>query len=488
MSQNRINLEKKSAFLHHFVLKQSIIDSHDMQNERNNNDTKKEAKLGNIDILESESIEMAKSVIPCIRVDTEPDTCLKEVVSREDVLNKIKEVRSKQNQYKNSSLYHREWLPVLSTIENIELGGNTKRMNNDTKIAYESVDGDNTFTVLQFNTLAEGLSSGPTASTPFEITEIKDQMKGIFGGFTDIPFPEISLDFQLRRWRIIEVILGINNDHEDDFTDDSSTRDRYDGAFDIIAMQEVDRYYSFFQPILKMFRYEGLCIPKPNSPCVKLGWYSDGCALFWKRDKFELIDQVMSTYDIGTQVYIIATLRNRCSERIIVVATTHLKAKKNIIHEKIRIAQADQLMDMTMKVVCGTAEKFNKCKNEIPVIIMGDLNTEPLGESEELSAIQSILSQPKSRLQFASSYDLDPRKSMFTTWKTRGSNTVRRIIDYIFYTKSSLPGMRCTHILSTLKNDEMEETKLPGFRHPSDHISIGAKFEFEIGVKIENIK
>lgn len=35
--------------------------------------------------------------------------------------------------------------------------------------------------------------------------------------------------------------------------------------------------------------YQGLFQPKPNSPCIKFGWYFDGGALFWNSQKFKII-------------------------------------------------------------------------------------------------------------------------------------------------------------------------------------------------------
>jgi hypothetical protein len=49
-------------------------------------------------------------------------------------------------------------------------------------------------------------------------------------------------------------------------------------------------------------------------------------------------------YTMGkNQVYIIATLRHLQTQRIIITAVTHLKAKEGYINEKIRYNQAIQL-------------------------------------------------------------------------------------------------------------------------------------------------
>ena len=35
--------------------------------------------------------------------------------------------------------------------------------------------------------------------------------------------------------------------------------------------------------------YDGLFAPKPNSTCLKVSENSDGCAIFFKRNKFSII-------------------------------------------------------------------------------------------------------------------------------------------------------------------------------------------------------
>ncbi len=38
--------------------------------------------------------------------------------------------------------------------------------------------------------------------------------------------------------------------------------------------------------------------------------------------------------------------------------------------------------------------------------------------------------------------------------------------------------MRCTHFLSVPEGEEVEEGGFPGFRYPSDHLLIAAKFRY----------
>ena len=49
-------------------------------------------------------------------------------------------------------------------------------------------------------------------------------------------------------------------------------------------------HFDFFQRALAPLNYQGYFVPKPDSPCIYLPENSgpDGCAIFFKTDKFEL--------------------------------------------------------------------------------------------------------------------------------------------------------------------------------------------------------
>ncbi len=377
---------------------------------------------------------------PFIRLESQPDPSLvKEIQSKKDVINKIESVRSIQQQTRMSTLYPRYW---------IDSSTSSKKDGNNTDDNYIR-----NLTVLQFNILAEGLSSGPDICPPFE--NEKTETGSVYGGFTDIPHPEICLDFALRKWRVMEVILGGDN-----YTD---------GTYDIIALEEVDRYYGFFQPMLNLFQYDSIFFPKQNSPGSNQGWFSDGCALFWKREKFELIDKITKSYQVGkNQIYIILTLHHRETGRKLIVATTHLKAKQNSTNEQIRTCQVEELMNRLNEKAQMVAIEHDMPVDEIPIILMGDFNADPDGDGN--TCIKSVLCKSPN---FRSAYDLDDQ--FFTTWKTRGDKTVRHVIDYIFY--NNVKGFKCSQVLNIPDDKEIEPTKLPGFRHPSDHLNIGAKFQ-----------
>lgn len=58
---------------------------------------------------------------------------------------------------------------------------------------------------------------------------------------------------------------------------------------DVVCLQEVD-HFKFLQRNLAALGYEGRFFPKPDSPCLYLEENTgpDGCAIFYKKDRFEL--------------------------------------------------------------------------------------------------------------------------------------------------------------------------------------------------------
>ena len=397
-------------------------------------------------------------------------------------------------------------------------------------------DAESSFTVATFNTLARGLSSGPADlfPPPFARDESAEPFE-IYGGFSSVRSPEIVLDFEVRKWRLLHVLLGGGLcDGIDGGRDIGHHRSR--PAFDVLALEEVDEYNSFFRPLLLnevddsgedrstgrtlINGYRGAFQPKPHSPCIPLGWYSDGVALIWNPDKFRTIarpsdmgsdrpDDVVDWIEKGSfdgkahdcdhdeghignpcnQVYVIVPLQLRGSDKCLVVVATHLKAKKGRHNERIRQAQATELRRRTEEIASTLIEQGRK---DVGILIVGDFNSGPSD-----AAVRCILSnEGKERTtdcaitcSFQSAYPLidtdSPREnSLYTSWKIRGDQISRRIIDYIFYASRPIVGekggewLKCTHYLSVPNDCDVEKDRFPGFRYPSDHLLIAAKFDY----------
>jgi len=183
-------------------------------------------------------------------------------------------------------LYPRRWTEVVSPF-------NTKAGS----LVDSSKSPSSSFTVATFNSLAKGLSSGPADlfPTPFSPRETSEDESSFarYGGFIGVSSPGVVFDYDVRKWRLLHVLLGggLLPDDDDVRGIEHRRRRMAEPAFDILALQEVDEYESFFRPVLLLLNsdeggYRGTFQPKPNSPCVPLGWYSDGVALLWNAEKF----------------------------------------------------------------------------------------------------------------------------------------------------------------------------------------------------------
>jgi len=405
------------------------------------------------------------------------------VTSCDEVFQQIQEARLEQSRSGSSDLYPRTWRM------------RTTKATTDTDVTAA-------FSVAQFNTLAEGLSSGPDAPKPFPNNNNKQQQQQqqesaeeYYGGFSSLDHPAVILDFSKRRWRLLEAILGDGGDHDGG------------SLFDLIGLQEVDRYHGFFAPVLALFGYQGIFMPKRRSPCVPKGWYSDGCSLFWKTETFDLLSQRRLDYRVGkNQLAILATLRHLSSGKIIVAVVTHLKSQCSDISEGIRNQQVLQLLEAVEEEACKVAEASKVIDNEnsrgsVPILILGDFNADPPSQrgstGGESSSVGQVLKHGRvvedsnnqsssltplnakkenNSVAYQSVYNIDnPSEPFWTTWKIRGEKNTRRIIDYIFFAGS----IRCTASLDVPPVDVIEPSRLPGLRYPSDHLLIAAKFRFK---------
>jgi mRNA deadenylase 3'-5' endonuclease subunit Ccr4 len=488
----------------------------------------------------------------------------------QDKLVKQQQSNSRKDE-KDVSLYSRYWQEVLPR-PSLPCNNNKEQAITISDTTTTNNKLHSSFTVATFNTLAHGLSCGPPStlfpppfpkedtSTPMDTNVIPNTMEeeAYYGGFVNVSNPEVVFDWNnIRKWRLLHVLLGGG------LQTSSTTTTQQQPIFDILALQEVDEYNSFFQPLLVNDTwYQGTFQPKPNSPCVPLGYYSDGVALFWNVHKFETIhrcchssrhvneeqihNDTNDNYDndcgkawieqgtftgkevklidnnndnntsndeidvinVSNQVYILVPLQIIGTHKCLVVGATHLKAKSGLQNELIRHTQVMELRHRAEEMAQEILATTMGSRKEVSILLLGDFNSEP-----HESTVRSILCSEKkdddsssSKLwHYQSAYSLPPNQekpienenSLYTTWKIRREGEIKRIIDYIFYASShssstattsgddnggegedGLMKMQCTHVLSIPKDTDVENGRYPGYRYPSDHLLIAAKFVY----------
>lgn len=318
--------------------------------------------------------------------------------------------------------------------------------------------GQNELTLLQFNVLADGLCGlSPT-----------------LGDFSRPP--KEVLDWGYRGPLLVAEMLRHNAD--------------------VITAQEVDHFDDTFEPPLQRAGYAGLFHKKPCSPCLAFSEQEDGCAMWYKTSRLQLVSYMAFQYsdrrgeedEILNQGAQIATLRVLATGQLIIVANTHLKASKNAKGEAVRALEAKQLCD-TLTTVKLRAER-NFGVHSIPFIVAGDFNGTPTEDEGGDECFKTCLAHP---LGMRSAYPTTiDQPELYTTWKirTRGgkvglgedspaaSSPVQEseksnYIDYIFYGGGLTPVGR----LSIPDGDTLGPDRLPSAAWPSDHLSILAVFE-----------
>ena len=241
---------------------------------------------------------------------------------------------------------------------------------------------------------------------------------------------------------------------------------------DVVCLQEVDHYDDFFKIQLERVGYVGSFQPKPDSPCLDClhNNGSDGCAVFYKSEKFALVSStslVLKVTEYGqtwptNQVAIILRLRCISNEshhgKEFVVGTTHLKAKPSF--HKLRHLQGLYLLDFIEK-------QSDKC----PVIFGGDFNAEPSEDVYKDFEMSKMTLESVNKCLSADGNSEPP----YTTWKIRPAGEVCHTIDYMWFMPSQLQPIR---VLQFPPGDDIGEDRLPCHSYPSDHLSLVADFAF----------
>ncbi|KAJ8936123.1 hypothetical protein NQ318_022205 [Aromia moschata] len=305
-----------------------------------------------------------------------------------------------------------------------------RKLNTVTKgCSPEYISNPHTLRVLQWNILSQALG----------------QMNDNFA-----KCPDEALEWHSRRYLIIEELIEY--------------------CPDVICLQEVD-HFNFLRHVLDTQGYSGVFYPKPDSPCFYIHGNNgpDGCAIFYRKDKFELVKietHVLEIWGVqSNQVAVLMILRVKETGREICVTTTHLKARNGALLSTLRNEQGKDLVQF-----------IGRHRGPRPLVLCGDFNAEP---TEPVYA--SIVSD--GALGVGSAYadrDADSgrgsadREPPYTTWKIRDEGEICHTIDYIFYSKDDL---EVEAVLELPTEEEIGADRVPSFAYPSDHFTLVCDFK-----------
>lgn len=368
-----------------------------------------------------------------------------------------------ENLRKNDSLYKSKFVDLYKRDYEYVADFNHK----DKNIA--------TVNIMQFNMLADGLSG---------IHVNENSKDDASKNKTFINTPKECLDFNYRGFRILEEI----------------TREASEP--DIICLQECDQF-EFLDHYLSPLGYTGEFNAKSSSPCVKIAKANnislkpDGVAIFYSKDKFKIKDikrfgktvENIEDVDIPAIKILFTDLK---TNKDFIVIVGHLKSTKNIDGECIRLGQLQHLLPnikpTNTKIPIFFACDLNTNNNEnystvynsimFPAKIDDNDKNKPLLPKEYISGYNNlglVSSYYKAKIPDCaeSQENMEP---VFTTYKKRKGGEFKHCIDYIFYQPKNA---KCVRLLSIPESKDInQETLLPGWEYPSDHMAIQACFQF----------
>ena len=176
----------------------------------------------------------------------------------------------------------------------------------------------------------------------------------------------------------------------------------------------------------------------------------------------------------------------------IIVCTTHLKATKNIVGERTRLLEVNQLLGSVQRLFTAKrTEARSKGGADPLILITGDLNAAPDERSTGFAALAyAAVKESALGLRSVLNDDLDDPESVWTTWKARNKkgkeSIAKSCIDYILYrpleaaeasAEGIRTGLRAKAALGLFTEAEIGEGLLPSARYPSDHLAIAADLE-----------
>jgi hypothetical protein len=298
--------------------------------------------------------------------------------------------------------------------------------------------------VMQYNILAEGLSSLPTATPPNPSNVDVSPSDG--GGFSN-PSTR-GLDFSFRKYRLLTEILHYKPH--------------------ILTLQENDAN-NFLTACLSHHNYASVHQSKPDSPCLEFGYYSDGVSVYFDESRYDLVGDYSSSFIGDVKVpHVIVQLKDKHatgshSDELYVVST-HLKAKSG--NEHIRLRQMAALISK-LKALPDISKTT--------IIFNGDFNCDVGGEADDSGALTSVINDLADNADFlTSAYDLrsavseDNAGGLFSTAKARKGVVCKRMIDYLYHSKN----VATLRTLGAPSMDEITAELLPNESFPSDHLSM----------------
>jgi len=232
---------------------------------------------------------------------------------------------------------------------------------------------------------------------------------------------------------------------------------------DVISLVELDQYDHFAECL--NHEWDSAFHKRPRTASL------DGCGVFWRRSKFELlqsqaIDFVDGSDDKGREKRdrscLMTLLRWRACGTNLVVVSTHLaKDPENRAQTAIRVRQVTQLMEYLTEFT-----NLHQAA-DAPVILLGDLNARHFGEIRGIARTVWQIKGSPIHMFLWSATDVPTGPTSITK-----ARQVR--IDVVQFLSSQLEVLDIIPV-PMLRFGEV----IPNAEHPSDHLPVCVRFKLK---------
>lgn len=240
---------------------------------------------------------------------------------------------------------------------------------------------------------------------------------------------------------------------------------------DILSLVEVDHFDYFRDALAETFDGSFAKRPRPDS--------LDGSSLFWRRERFVVVQEPMSATFADWQprqgdvlhedrVMLAVALRDRLDGRVVVAASVHLmRNPEETGKDPMRMLEVSQMM---RSLSC-----FVSAVGADGLVVMGDFNAVPQSWTH-LFLLHGWQDCPEAEKGMRDAFDClewGPRETACTT-KTAARSMW---IDYVFYSGQTM------ELASSPEVEPCPQGPIPDENHPSDHLPVRATVRFLPGVR-----
>eukprot|EP00929_Paragymnodinium_shiwhaense_P013896 TRINITY_DN121749_c0_g1_i1.p1 TRINITY_DN121749_c0_g1~~TRINITY_DN121749_c0_g1_i1.p1 ORF type:complete len:789 (-),score=191.34 TRINITY_DN121749_c0_g1_i1:148-2514(-) len=229
---------------------------------------------------------------------------------------------------------------------------------------------------------------------------------------------------------------------------------------DVVSLVELDKYDFFVEHLHDVWDSAFHKRPRPSS--------LDGCGLFWRRSKFELVakhtmDFVDGSDHTGAQkrdrccLMVLLRWRSEPSKYLVAISTHLARNPENRAQTRIRVRQVSQLLE-------GLTD-FTKLHGvqDMPVVLLGDLNAQHFGEIRGIArTVWQIRGKPIHKFLW--------NATDVQTGPTSVTNARLCRIDCVQFQSTMMEVLEVAQIPRVAKGQV-----IPNAEHPSDHFPVFAR-------------